>query len=116
MELSDFKVGQTVVVETGPKNSYESTVVKVGRKYITISGPWYPRFHIVSANSKYCVETDGGLNRKLFPSRKAYDDYCEWDSLLCWFQQFCHGQGLRHSSLEQLRDAKQILIGNNKEE
>lgn len=115
MKLSDFKVGQTVIVAGGYKDPKptEATVKKVGRKYVTIDDGWQTTFELCP-NQEYCIESsDTGLGRQLFPSLEAYSRYSEHKALVYWFAQIGHGgASVKNCSLEQLRNAKQILTGN----
>ena len=75
MTIKDFKVGQTVFVMgdgSTQRDRFRTTaaeVVKIGRKYVTISGNWAMQFKETHESNPYLVEhTEYGAPRLLFPS------------------------------------------------
>lgn len=116
MKLSDFKVGQPVFVMGDghtQKTRFqvnEATVVKVGRKYVTISGSWGLQFGVFSEGLPYLSEkTDVGTPRRLFPSKEAVDEFCEREQLKAWACAAIDWTKVDRLSTAQLRDMKRIL-------
>lgn len=120
MTIKEFVVGQTVyVMEDGgsrrPKHVITpAEVVKVGRKYVTISGSWGLRFKEASVPKQYLVEqTEYGAPKRLFPSREAVDDYIEREGLKEWLRAATSNGKIDSYTIEQLRAVKKILeVGN----
>ncbi len=116
MTIKNFKVGQTVFVMGDGRlahNKYDTTeakVVKVGRKYVTISGRWKLQFKETSARRFYLIEqTEVGAPRMLFPSKKAVDEYCEREELKTWVRTAAGWDNIDRYTLAQLREVKKIL-------
>ena len=91
MTIKDFKVGQTVFVmgdgsvQRDIFRTAAAEVVKIGRKYVTISGSWGMQFKETGSSRPYLVEhTEYGAPRLLFPSREAVDEYREREELKTW--------------------------------
>lgn len=114
ISLKDFNIGQDVYIFN--RNRHEekiikSTVLSVGRKYITVDYG-YP-------NSKYSVEdhcpfgliekVDYGEADICFPSMQALNDYKEKKALEQWF--YYNSSHINTYSLDQLRKVKEILGG-----
>lgn len=112
MKLTDFRPGQTVVVLRGLHGRpgvQKRTVESVGRKYVTLSGPWKEQFFVRDERDDFLLEKPGtGEQAHLFPSETAYDEYCERKNLdreiADTFRTF--GSGL---PLRKLRRIKEII-------
>lgn len=115
MTIKDFKVGQTVYIlgdgrRIGDGKETAAEVVKVGRKYVTISGNWAMQFKETCESRPYLVEhTDYGTARLLFPSREAVDDYIEHEELKMWVRTAAGWEKIDRYTLAQLREVKRIL-------
>lgn len=118
MKITDVKVGQTVFIMGDGRTretkfqTYEAQVVKVGRKYVTISGSWKLQFKEATERRPYLVEqTEIGPPRFLFPSQKAVDDYREREELKAWLWRAVGWEKTDRYTLGQLREVKKILDG-----
>lgn len=120
MTIKDFKVGQTAFVvkvefcftQQDRFSITETEVVKVGKKYVTISGNWTAQFKEACESRPYLVEhKECGAPRLLFPSREAMDDYIESEELKFWIRTAVGWDKIDHYSLEQLRAVRKILEG-----
>lgn len=118
MTIKEFKVGQTVYIigdGRSERNKHHATaaeVVKVGRKYVTISGHWEQKFKDTSERRPYLIEnTEYGAPRLLFPSKKAVDEYVEREELKIWLQKAAGWARIDRYTLAQLRAVKKILEG-----
>lgn len=116
MTIKDFKVGQTVFVvgdgciQRDRSRTTEAKVVKIGKKYVTISGNWGMQFKETSESGSYLVEhTDYGAPRLLFPSREALDEYLEREELKTWVRTATCWDKIDGYTLAQLRAVKNIL-------
>lgn len=116
MTIKDFKVGQTVYIigdfrtQKDRFRSIEAEVVKVGRKYVTISGNWGLQFKGTAASRPYLIEhTEVGAPRLLFPSREAVDEYREREELKTWVRTAAGWEKIDRYTLAQLREVKKIL-------
>ena len=88
----------------------EAKVVKVGRKYVTISGAWETQFKEAVSSRPYLVErVEHGIPRVLFPSKEAADEYREREELKIWVRVAVDWGKIDHYTLEQLRAVKKIL-------
>lgn len=115
MEIKDFKVGQIVFVMGDGRHqsdrflTTEAEVVKVGRKYITISGNWGMQFKETAESRPYLVEhTEVGTPRLLFPSRESVDEYREREELKTWVRA-AGWEKIDRYTLAQLRAVKKVL-------
>ena len=120
MTIKDFKVGQTAFVvevkfcftQQDRFSTTEAEVVKVGRKYATISGNCIAQFKEACESRPYLVEhKECGSPQLLFPSREAMDDYIESEELKVWVRSAVGWDKIDHYTLEQLREVKKILEG-----
>ncbi len=116
MTIKDFKVGQTVYVMGDgrwERNKYvatEAEVVKVGRKYVTISGNCGTQFKDTSERRYYLIEhIECGTPRILFPSREAADEYREREELKTWVRTAAGWTNIDRYTLTQLREVKKTL-------
>lgn len=117
MTIKDFKVGQTVFIIGSSRRECkmrddvrEAEVVKVGRKYVTISGHWHQKFEETGTSAPYLTEhTDRGAPQQLFLSRKAIDEYTEQEALKEWVQKATRWENIGRYTLNQLRAVKKIL-------
>lgn len=116
MTIKDFKVGQTAFAMGGyrtSKNRFlitEAEAVKVGRKYVTISGNWGTQFKETSISRPYLIEhCECGTPRLLFPSREAADNYIEREELKTWVREATGWDKIDLYSLKKLRAVKKIL-------
>ncbi len=116
MEVKDIKVGQTFFVlrndrrKGSDNHATLAKAVKVGRKYVTISGNWGTQFEETDTGKPYLVEHTGcGAPRLLFRSQKAVDEYQEQETLKLWVRTATDWNALDRYSLAQLRAVKEIL-------
>ena len=116
MTIKDFKVGQTVFVmgdgsvQRDRFRTAAAEVVKIGRKYVTISGSWGMQFKETGSSRPYLVEhTEYGAPRLLFPSREAVDEYREREELKTWVRTAAGWDKIDRYTLAQLRAVKKIL-------
>ena len=116
MTIKDFKVGQTVFVmgdgsvQRDRFRTAAAEVVKIGRKYVTISGNWAMQFKETHESNPYLVEhTEYGAPRLLFPSHEAVDDYIEREELKTWVWTAAGWEKIDRYTLAQLRAVKKIL-------
>lgn len=123
MTIKDFKVGQTVFIMgegRTQRDKFRTTaaeVVKIGRKYVTISGNWGMQFKETSGSRPYLIEhTEIGAPRLLFPSKAAVDAYCEREELKTWVREAAGWGKIDSYTLEQLRAVKKILEGDDNEQ
>lgn len=121
MKIKDIKVGQTVFVMGDgnvQRDRFRTTaaeVVKIGRKYVTISGNRGLQFKETAASRPYLIEhTEVGAPRLLFPSREALDEYRERDELKMWLRTAAGWEKIDRYTLGQLREVKKILEVNQK--
>lgn len=110
MVIKDFKIGQSVFVMGDgyrERDKYfitEAEVVKVGRKYVTISGAWGAQFKETSASRAYLIErVECGIPRLLFQTKEAADEYREREELKAWVRVAAGWDKIGRYSLEQLR-------------
>lgn len=119
MKLKDFTVGQTAYMfgddsrRNKLNNVAEVEVVKVGRKYVTVSRKdyrWEERFFSRWDESPYLVEdVDYGYPRLLFPSKAAADEYAETQELRTYICGAIDMLKIKQYSLKQLRAIKKII-------
>lgn len=118
VDIKAFKQGQTVYI-MGTDRRYrgeyavrEAEVVKVGRKYVTVSGRWGERFKKTLGDAPYLIEaTEYGSPRILFPSEDAVREYREREELKEWMRLATGWEKSGCYTTEQLRDVKKILEG-----
>ena len=112
MNITDFKPGQTAIMEVrayGKPFSKEVTVEKVGRKYVTVRGRWNERFFLNFNTDVFLLQkVDAGAPNYLFSSRKAYDDYVESNELRRWLSDRFSFMSER-LPLEKMRRIKAII-------
>lgn len=118
MTIKDFKVGQTVFVMGdggAQRDRFRTTaaeVVKIGRKYVTISGNWAIQFEETHESRPYLIEhTEYGVPLLPFPSREAVDDYIEREELKTWVRTAVGWEKIDRYTLPQLRAVKKISEG-----
>lgn len=123
MTIKDFKVGQTVYIlgdgryERNKRLETAAEVVKVGRKYVTISGSFGSRFKETSSSRPYLVElVECGTPRLLFLSSEAVDEYREREELKMWVRTASDWGKIDRYTLAQLRAVKKILEADDYEE
>lgn len=123
MTIKDFKVGQTVFIMGDgrtQRDKFSTTtaeVVKIGRKYVTISGNWATQFKETHESRPYLIEhMEYGAPRLLFPSREAVDDYIEREELKTWVRTAAGWEKIDRYTLAQLRAVKKILEGDDNEQ
>lgn len=111
MDIKSFKKGQKAYIldmHTGRNQNpeiYETTVVLVGRKYVTVdNGSRYE-----STDDSYSLKevAEYGDRRLLCPIRKYADLFVERDRLRIWFRQSTNRAD--EYTLAQLRDVYRIL-------
>lgn len=120
LTIKDFKVGQSVFVmrdgkhERDKRGITEAKVVKVGRKYVTISGAWGTQFKEAVSSRPYLVEhVEYGTPRILFSSKEAADEYREREELKVWVRVAAGWDKIDRYTLGQLRAVKKILEETN---
>jgi len=121
MTIKDFTVGQTAYIfvydirKEPSDRIVEAKVVKVGRKYVSVSRKdirWDARFLLRSDEEPYLVEeADGWTPDILFPSKAAIDDYVETIKLRRCIHEALDWYNIGRYSLEQLRAIKRVLDG-----
>lgn len=116
MKIKEFHVGQTVFLmgeRRGLKDQYtttQTTVAKVGRKYVTINDVWGRQFKETHDHRPYLYEhKDAGTPLMLFPSQEAVDTYIECEELKRWVREAASWEKIDRYTLEQLREVKRIL-------
>ena len=116
MTIKDFKVGQIAYImvdgrtERDKFSTQEIEVVKIGRKYVTVSGNWAMQFKETHESRPYLVEhKEYGAPRLLFPSREAVDDYIEREELKTWVRTAAGWEKIDRYTLNQLRAVKKVL-------
>lgn len=117
ISLSDFSVGQTVVVcgEHGRRDVRRATVEAVGRKYVTISGGWGTKFYINHAEDDCLTEQNRyGAPASLFPSERAYAERVEQEELKKYVRKACDWPYNNKLSLDQLRRIAVIIQENER--
>jgi len=114
MEIKDFKKGDTVYVlsqNRGKSVISESTVKKVGSKYVTIDNSWETRYQkeTFSDNDNFLYEvTEYGERSYLFVSKKEAEEYVEAEQLELFLRSQNWNRANKYS-LAQLRAVKAIL-------
>lgn len=106
ISLSDFSVGQDVIVvgSGGRKGTRHAVVVKVGRKYVSVSGGWGEQFFVNDPTSDSLVEKAiYGSPARLYPSETAYRKMLERVELENSVKAACDWYGVKRLSLEQLQ-------------
>lgn len=115
MTIKDFIVGQPVCVLSFRRHMkqeplyHETTVVKVGRKYVTIiygNKQFEKRTNIDFALLEH---VDWGYPSYLFPSRKDAEEFVERNELAQWISTATRSSYQFQYSLDQLRRVKAIL-------
>lgn len=114
MTIKNFTVGQTVFIlnlHTGRNTEptiNESTVTKIGRKYVTLSNgsQYYENEH---CNDALTESKDWGERTYLFNTQSAANDYIEKTKLELWLIKLSHTEIKNKYTLEQLRQVKTIL-------
>lgn len=116
MTIKDFKVGQTVYILGDGRHQRDrflataAEVVKIGRKYVTVSGNWGLQFKDTAASRPYLIEhTEIGTPRLLFPSSESVDEYREREELKAWVRTAAGWEKIDRYTLAQLRAVKKIL-------
>lgn len=112
IHLSDFHVGQAVVVVDDQRRSnvYHTTVEKIGRKYITIAGDRGKQFYARDPKSTYLVEKSiYGAAALLYPSEDAYQQAVEKSSLEKQIRNAMDWPYISKYTLDQLRRIKAII-------
>ena len=125
MDIKDFHVGQTAYMLSGdnrarnapPAPLKEVTVLKVGRKYVTVAEsqmadlPWaHIQFESTPEGFLYLVEkVDYGYARSLFATQEAYLDHRDRERLWQWIRNAVDRRRFYDYSVDQLRAVKQIL-------
>lgn len=113
MQLSDFKVGQTVVITDGNVRSeyVVTTVEKVGRKYVTVSAYWHSnKFYVRRPEDCYLFEDSiYGSPAILFPSEESYQQYVEKRNLENLIGRAIRQYGVSKLNTDQLYQLKKIL-------
>lgn len=117
--VKDFSVGQMAYMLVANRQgnyldeSIECAVTKIGRKYITVDyRGWAVQFGKPDYSDTACYldeRTEIGHHRRLFPSKKAAEEYLEWESLCQWVREAVNRNRLDAYSLDQLRAVKRIL-------
>lgn len=80
IQLSDFKVGQEVVISGDRRfpEGRKTTVIKIGRKYVTVDGVWSERQFYADGREDYLVEKiTYGSPAALYPSEEAFQNATE---------------------------------------
>lgn len=80
LQLSDFKVGQTVIISGDRRypDGNKVTVSKVGRKYVTVKNNWGERQFYADGREDYLVEKiTYGSPAALYPSEEAFQNATE---------------------------------------
>ena len=112
IQLSDFHVGQAVVVVENQRrgNVYHTTVAKIGRKYITIAGSWGQQFYVSDPKAPYLVEKSiYGAASLLYPSEDAYQQAVEKSALEKQIRNAMDWPYISRYTLDQLRRIKAII-------
>ena len=112
MQLSDFKVGQTVVITGGNiRREYEvTTVEKVGRKYVTVSAYWHSKFYVRRPEDCYLLENSiYGSPAILFPSEESYQKKKKKRNLENLIGRAIRQYGVSKLNTDQLYRLKKIL-------
>lgn len=112
ISLSDFSVGQTVVVfgELGRRGVRRATVEAIGRKYVTISDGWGAKFYVNHAEDDCLTEQCRyGAPATLFPSERAYAERVEKEGLRKFVRNACDWPNNGKLSLDQLRRIAAII-------
>ena len=112
ISLSDFQVGQTVVISDDDwlfSNRREATVAKVGRKYVTLTGFWQRQFYVGYSDDALVEKTEYGAACLLFPTEEAYQMAREKALLERKLQQVFDVLNIRKLSYEQLKRIDAIL-------
>lgn len=116
MTIKDFVVGQTAYIYNSYRREQtvkEVTVKKIGRIYVTVSGPWEEKFSVPDYGERdFLLEkSDYGRTRKLFRSKQDIEDYIEKYRLFSELHDaFSYGRE-SYFTLEQLRSVKRIVAG-----
>lgn len=119
MTIKDFKVGQTAYMlsekqSKGESKATEVEVVKVGRKYVTVTvnGNWWNEIRFFEPHTEAFFlyeDKDYGVKRLLFQTAKDVDDYNELIDLRSWVQEATNWMKVKDYTLAQLRAVKKIL-------
>ncbi len=119
ISLSDFQVGQTVVI-SGDRyypDGRVTTVAKVGRKYVTTADLWQTQFYAgYGKNNCLTEKTEYGAPRSLYPSEEAYRQAREKSALENKLRQAFDWSKIRKLSYEQLKRIDAILEESQAEE
>lgn len=90
--------------------THEAKVIKIGRKYVTISGAWATNSKRLLRTAPYLVEhTEFGMPRMLFPSSEAVCDYVECEELKTWVREAAGWSKIDRYTLGRVRAVKKIL-------
>lgn len=114
LRVSDFKVGQKVVVVDNHQygDGQQAVVSKVGWKYVTVQ--WYSRERYFGVggleDAKYLLEnTDYGTPAMLFPSEEVWKEEKERAELEREIRSASDWRNMTNLSLDQLRRINAIL-------
>lgn len=111
ISINDFKVGDTAyMLDTSLKTNklYEVEIVKIGRKYVTVSAGKYSfkcEFYVGFSPYALVEKTDYSVNLYLFQTQQKYEEYKEIKELKYWLQDAAN----KNYTLAQLRKVREIL-------
>lgn len=112
IQLSDFHVGQTVVIVEKQRRGavYQTTVAKIGRKYVTTAGNWGKQFYVNNPKDSYLVEKSiYGAASLLYPSEEIYQQAVEKSTLEQQIRRSLDWPHISKLTLDQLRRIKAII-------
>lgn len=112
IQLSDFKVGQEVVISGDRRfpEGRKTTVIKIGRKYVTVDGVWRERQFYADNREDYFVEKiEYGAPSVLYPSEEAYRYAMERARLREKMRRFFDWSNRTKLTLEQLQRIDAII-------
>ena len=117
--IKKFEKGQTAYILGDGRRRAEGKataveVIKVGRKYVTVkeAGRQETRFCEAFGLADCLIEDKNyGVQRLLFATTEAVDDYNELNDLRNWVQEATNWMKVKDYTLAQLREVKRILEG-----
>ena len=111
IQLSDFHVGQTVVIVENRRCGavYRVAVAKVGRKYVTTAGRWGQQFYVNNPKDPYLVGSLYGVASRLYPSEESYQQAVEKSALEQQIRRSLDWPYISKLTLDQLRRVKVII-------
>ena len=114
MNLSDFQIGQTVVMSRDRRypDGQLGEVTKIGRKYVSVKvGAWERQFYKDDYNDRFVEKVDFGSPMELFASEESYRQSVDREKICQKLRFVFDWSNIRKLTYEQLKQIDAI-VGN----